>query len=50
MRRESLRCLVCVHQWRHVRNEENQPFRRCARCGKDHDGPWISPTNASGFV
>ena len=50
MRRKSLRCLLGVHQWRYVRNEDNQPFRRCTRCGKDHDGTWITQTNASGFV
>lgn len=50
MRRKSLRCLLGVHQWRFVRNEDNQPFRRCTRCGKDHDGTWTTHTNASGFV
>lgn len=50
MRRKSLRCLVGVHQWRYVRNEDNQPFRRCARCSKDHDGTWNDSSNAPGFV
>jgi hypothetical protein len=26
--------------------QRGQPFRRCARCGKDHDGTWINHTNA----
>ena len=50
MRRRPLRCLLGGHQWRFVRNEDNQSFRRCTRCGKDHHGAWTTHTNASGFV
>jgi len=38
MRRTAVRCLLGFHTWRVARTEDGELFKRCIRCGKDHDG------------
>lgn len=38
MTRKSALCLTGWHTYRPARTDDGQPYKRCVRCGKDHDG------------
>ena len=43
MSTKSWRCRFGLHKFVFVWNEDNQRYRRCARCGKDHAGSTSGP-------
>ncbi len=49
MRMKPLLCLVGWHTYRIARTEDGKPFKRCARCGHDHDGTHGFDGNAAGY-
>jgi hypothetical protein len=38
MKRTPVLCLIRWHTYRTRRTEDGQAYKRCIRCGKDHDG------------
>ena len=43
MSKKSWRCRVGLHKFVVMRNEDNQRYSRCRRCGKDHPGRSSGP-------
>ncbi len=32
-----IKCLLTGHDWQRLRNEDNEPYLECRRCGMDGD-------------
>ena len=50
--RRSLRCILRLHKWHTVRNDEGEAYRQCQLCGAEADAISIggSPGNAGGSM
>ena len=49
MKHRAVRCLLGFHTFRIAHTEDGQPFKRCIRCGKDHDGTAGFDGTAAGY-